>query len=229
MPDFIEQLRRQLVELGCPRAHVRRLVREVADHREDLKQAAQSEGLSAADAEARENSQLGDPLALAEHLMAALRRSVWCGRHSVIAFCLLPILVYPVLWTMLLLLQMALAFALGFGGDMKKLHMALNNPVTFHHLTTVFQCMDYVAIALVALFLCWLARRSAVSLKWMVTACSVVAVITWGKVEPHSFSLGFSANSHLHMPWIRGAIPLLVAGASYAFQRRTTRQLRMSE
>ncbi len=227
--DCIEQLRRRLVELGCPRAHVRRLVQEVADHREDLKQAALSEGLSGADAESRANAQLGDPRDLAEHLMAALRRSSWCGRHSVIAFCLLPLLVYPVLWALLLVLQMALAFALEYGWNMKKVHVAFNNPVAFHHVTNVFQCMDYVAIALVALLFCWLARRSAVKLKWMVTACavcSVLAVISWGKLEPHSFFLGITANSHLDMPWIRGAVPLLVAGAVYAFQRRTTHGFR---
>jgi hypothetical protein len=220
MPDFIEPLRRRLVELGCPMAHVRRLVQEVADHREDLKQAALSEGLSGADAEARANAQLGDPLALAEHLMAALRRSTWWGRHFVVTFCLLPLLVYPVLWALFLLLQMTLEYALGYGWDSKKLGVAINNPVTFHHLVMVFQFMDYVAIALAALFFCWLARRSAVRLKWMVTACvvcSVIAVMTWGKIEPHSFFVGFTMNSHLHMPWIRGAIPLLVAGLIYVF------------
>jgi hypothetical protein len=227
MPDFIEPLRRRLVELGCPLAQVRRLVREVAEHREDLKQAAVSEGLSWADAEARANAHLGDPLALAEELMAALRRSSWWGRHYVVTFGLLPLLVYPILWSLLLVLQMALEFALGYGWNWKKLHMVANNPVAFHHLAVTFQFMDYSAIVLVALLFCWLARRSGVSLKWMVTACticSVVAVITWGKLEPHSFFLGFSMNSHLHMPWYRGAIPLLVAGAVYVFQRRATRR-----
>ena len=224
MPDFIEPLRRRLVELGCPLAQVRRLVREVAEHREDLKQAAVSEGMSWADAEARANAHLGDPLALAEELMAALRRSSWWGRHYVVTFGLLPLLVYPILWSLLLVLQMALEFALGYGWNWKKLHMVANNPVAFHHLAVAFQFMDYSAIVLVALLFCWLARRSGVSLKWMVTACticSVVAVIMYAKLEPHSFFLGFSMNSHLHMPWYRGAIPLLVAGAVYVFQRRT--------
>jgi hypothetical protein len=229
MPDFIEPLRRRLVELGCPMTQVRRLVREVADHRDDLKQAAVSEGLSGADAEARANTQLGDPLALAEQMMTALRRSSWLGRHFIVTFCLLPLLVYPVLWTLLLLLQMAFGFALGYGWNWEKLHVAANNPVTFYHLTTAIQFMDYAAIALVALFFCWLARRSAVSLKWMVTACticSVVAVIMYAKFEPHSFFVGFAMNSHLHMPWFRGAIPLLVAGVIYVFQRRTTQRFR---
>ena len=227
MPDFIEQLRHRLVELGCPMAQMRRLVQEVADHREDLKEAALLEGLSRVDAEARAEVQLGDPLALAENLVMALQRSSWWGRHFVITFCLLPLLVYPVLWTLLLVLQMAFGFALGYGWNWKKLHVAVNNPVTFHHIAMVFQFMDYVAIALVALLFCWLARRSAVRLKWMVTACvvcSVVAVIMYGKIEPHSFFLGFTMNSHLHMPWSRGVIPLLIAGAIYAFRRRTTQR-----
>ena len=227
MPDFIEPLRRRLVELGCPMKQVRRLVREVADHREDLKQTAVAEGLSGADAEARANALLGDPLALAEQLMTALRRSTWWGRHYVVTFSLLPLLVYPVLWALLLLVAMLLEFGLGYRWDAKKIEVAVNNPVTFHHLATAFQWMDYAAIALVALFFCWLARRSAVSFKWMLTACAVcsaIAVITWGKIEPHSFSLGFSMNSHLHMPWFRGVIPFLVAVAMYVFQRRTRRR-----
>ena len=228
MPDFIEPLRRRLVELGCPMAQVRRLVREVADHRDDLKQAAVSEGLSGAEVETRANAQLGDPLALAEQMMAALRRSSWWGRHFIFTFCLLPLLVYPVLWTLLLLLQMAFGFALGYGWNWEKLHVVANNPVTFHHLTTAIQFMDYAAIALVALFFCWLARRSAVSLKWVAISCaicSLAAVITYAKIEPHSFFIGFAMNSHLHMPWFRGAIPLLVAGVIYVFQRRTMRSL----
>jgi hypothetical protein len=229
MPDFIEPLRRRLVELGCPMTQVRRLVREVADHRDDLKQAAVSEGLSGADVEACANAQLGDPLALAEQMMAALRRSSWWGRHFIFTFCLLPLLVYPVLWTLLLLLQMAFGFALGYGWNWEKLHVVANNPVTFHHLTTAFQFMDYAAIALVALFFCWLARRSAVSLKWVAISCaicSLAAVITYAKIEPHSFFIGFAMNSHLHMPWFRGAIPLLIAGAIYVFHRRTTQCFR---
>jgi len=227
MRDFIGTLRLRLVELGCPITHVRRMVREVADHREDLEQAAVSEGLSGADAEARADALLGDPLVLAEHLMTALRRSSWWGRHHIVAFCLLPLLAYPILWALLLLCQMALGFALGYGWDLKKLHVAVNNPVTFYHLSMVFQCTDYVAIALVALLFCWLARRSAVSLKWMAISCaicSLAAVITYAKIGPHSFSVGFSMNNHLHMPWFRGAIPLLVAGAVHVFQRRTARR-----
>jgi prepilin-type N-terminal cleavage/methylation domain-containing protein len=226
--DFIDQLRHQLVKLGCPAKQVRRLVQEVAEHREDLKQAGVAEGLSAAAAESRANTRLGDPFDLANDLMVTVRRSSWWGRHSFVGFGVLPLLVYPVLWALLVVLQVVLVY----GWNMKKLDVAIkNNPVAFHHFIILFQCMDYVAIALATLLFCWLARRSAVNLKWMVIACavcSVVAVITWGKITGQAFLLGF-AVSHgphrtwiLHLQWIRGAVPLLIAGAVYAFQRRVT-------
>jgi hypothetical protein len=218
--DFIERMRRRLEELGCPVTQVRRLVQEVADHREDLKQAALLEGLSEAEAELSANTNLGDPLDLAEQLMVALRHSTWWGRHFVIGFCLLPLLAVPVLWALLVFLDLALAFALGYGWDVQKLHVAASSPVTFHHLVIAARVADLVAIALVTLLFCWLARRSAVSLKWMVTACAVCslyALFTRFHLEPHSFMLGIAPSPQC----LRAAVPLLIAGAIYAFHRRT--------
>ncbi len=71
-PDFIERLHHRLMELGCPVRQVRRLVREVAEHREDLKQAALLDGLSGDAVETQVNATLGDPFYLAEHQMAML-------------------------------------------------------------------------------------------------------------------------------------------------------------
>jgi hypothetical protein len=200
---------------------VRRLVQEVADHHEDLKQAALSEGLSGADAEDRANAQLGDPLVLAEHLMVALRRSSWWGRHFVVTFGLLPLLAVPVLWILFLFFGLSLEFALGFGWDSKKLHVAADNPVAFHHLVIAVRGADYVAIALVTLFFCWLARRSAVGLKWMVISCaicSLYASFVYARIWPHNFMLGITWTPQ----WLKAAVPLLIAGAIYIFRRRTT-------
>lgn len=227
MPDFIEPLRGRLVELGCPFKHMRRLVREVADHREDLRQAALVEGLSAAEAEIRANAQLGDPLVLAEQMMVAVRRSSWWGRHYIITCGLLPVLVFPVLWALLLVLELLLMVTLGYHWNWEKLHVAANNPVTFQHLLMAFHFMDYFAVALATLLFCRVAQHAAVKLKWLAISCAVcslVAVIVWARLEPHSFFMGFSANSHLHMPWYRGTIPLLVAPVMYVFQRRTMRR-----
>src|SRR6185436_4837334 len=86
----IEQFRQRLIELGCPHGRIRRDIRELSDHHEDLRNAALEEGLSEAAADARAAQQLGEPVALAEHLAAALRNSSWWGRHPVLGFCVLP-------------------------------------------------------------------------------------------------------------------------------------------
>ena len=227
MPDFIEPLRRRLMELGCPIKQMRRLVREVADHRNDLKQAALAEGWAEADAEIRANARLGNPLVLAEQMMVTLRCSSWWGRHYIVTCGLLPLLAFPLLWLLFLVLELLLVVALGYGWNRDKLHVATNDPVTFQQILIAFHFMDYLAIALATLLFCWLARRAAVKLKWMAISCaicSLVAVISWARLEPHSFFVGFSASTPLNMPWHRAAIPLLVALAIYVLQRQAIRR-----
>jgi len=223
-PDFIKQLHRRLIERGCPPGQARRLVREVADHREDLKQAFLSEGHSGMEAEGRANARLGDPVQLAEQQMSLLRRSSWWGRHVLSGFCLLPLLVVPVLWGLMLFLGLALEFAVGYGWDGHKLHTAANNPVAFHHMVIAVHCADYAAIAAVTLLFCWLSRRSAAGFKWMMVACgicSLYALFIWIQIRPHNFTLGVSWQLH----WIRAIVPLMIAGTIYGSQWRKTRVL----
>src|ERR1700744_6188474 len=144
--DFIEQLQNRLLELGCPAAHMRRLVGEIADHREDLKQAARAAGASEAEAEDKANTQLGDPFDLAKQKMVMLRQSSWWGRHFLISFCLLPLLTVPILWLLFLLCNSSLAalgFALeGHGWTLKQLGISAENPVTFHHMVLALNGAD---------------------------------------------------------------------------------------
>jgi predicted signal transduction protein with EAL and GGDEF domain len=217
-------MQRRLVDLGCPIVQVRRLVQEVADHREDLRQAALSEGLSGSGAETRADAQLGNPLDLAERLAMALRQSSWWGRHFIIGFCLLPLLAVPVLWGLLVLLGLWLEFAMSYGLNSNQLHIAADKPDSFHHILMAVHCTDYLAIALVTLLFCWLARRSAVSLTWMVIACgicSLYALFFGVHIQPHYFSLSI----YWAPQWMRSAIPLLIVATIYTLRRRTARCL----
>jgi hypothetical protein len=222
--DFIQQLQCRLVELGCPNAQLKRLSREIAEHREDIKQAAGEAGLSAAEAEARVIARLGDPHYLAEQHMAMLRQSSWLGRHSFIGFGLVPLVAVPVLWGLLLFLNLYMEF-FWYGWTREKLHAAGDNPVIFHHVFIEVQCADFTAIALVTLFFCWLARRSAVSLGWMLTPCgicSLYALFSRAHVHPHNFAVGITESPQ----WIRAAIPLFIAGAICLRRRRKVQLFR---
>ncbi|HTV42235.1 MAG TPA: hypothetical protein VMF08_16815 [Candidatus Sulfotelmatobacter sp.] len=236
MRDFMGQLRGRLLKLRCPTARIERLVHELADHREDLKQAGLAEGLSEADAEARADASLGDPLVLAEQTMMSVRRSTWWGRHCVVTFGLLPILAC-LLWYLMLLCEMLLVYALGYGCNREKLHVAASNPVTLHHLLLAFRFTDYFGVVLVALLFFWLAQRTAVKLRWMVISCaiwSLMAVIFWAELKPNTITasetgLTLTAGGTLStdlasMPWFRATIPVLVAGAGYVIQCRAVRR-----
>jgi hypothetical protein len=223
MPDFMHQLRCRLLELGCPPKRMRHMVREVADHREDLLAAARTEGLGMPGAEARAEARLGNPQALAEELMASLRRSTWCGRHRLISFGLLPALLFPVLWLLVLIVSTLVWGEVYCGWDEKALHNAAANPVTYGHLLWVARGVDCVAIGLVFLLFCLLARLSAVGFKWLLIAgliCGAYSLFLGPFWTPHSFGIGFTWTPR----WHRAAIPLLMLGAAHWQRRRLVRK-----
>jgi hypothetical protein len=243
MPEtkYLARLRGRLLDLGCPIFQVRRLVREVADHRDDLLRSAVTEGCSAPEAEARADGQLGDLLDLAERLSMEARRSSWWGRHSFVGFGLLPLVVIPVLWGMLTALALMLEFAVAYGLNWDRLHAAVGRPDGFHHVSMAVQGADYIAIALVALLFCWVTYRAAASFKWTVTVCVVSALyglLTCVLIQPHradtmhNLTLGFGAHLPPYSIWtpqlIRFAIPLVILGLAHAFQRQAAHRFRDS-
>lgn len=220
MPDYIQQLRCHLAELGCPPARLNRMAREVADHREDLIEAARAEKMFTPEATARADAKLGDPILLAGELMRTFRRSNWWGRNYLFTFGFLPLLACPVLWALFLIAGLSLAFAIGFGWDHKKLHVIGNDPVVFHHWAMMAQRIDGLAIGLVAFLICWLARRSGVSIAWMFIACfvcSVYAIVSYTYLGRHSFNWGLAPYAQ----WHRASIPVFVATAFYLRHRWT--------
>jgi hypothetical protein len=224
MPDYLGQLRRRLLQEGCPIQRIHRMVSEVANHREDLADAWRSQGLTAADAQARAERDLGEPQELAEKLAAVQRRSSWSGRHPLVAFGLLPVVGFPVLWALLLAGEFWVLCGVFFGWNTHKLHLMGNDPVYYRYGATVGYGADYVAIGLVALFFCWLARRAGASWAWLGVACllcSVLAAFSCIHIGQHYLS--FNCNLQIH--WSRAAVPWIVAAACYLWYWRAGRVL----
>lgn len=222
MPDYIDQLRFRLLQLGCPLKRLQRMVREVSDHREDLLGAALAEGVSAAAAAERADAALGNPEKLAEDLMVSVRRSTWCGWHRFIAFGLLPLLAFPVLWAVIMYFNLSLEYAVGFGWDRVKLHKANDNPVVFHYMSMALHGADYVAIGLATLLFCLFGGRSAAGRNWMILACSICAgysLFSHLYFVPHNITLVLNWR----LQWIRGAIPLVITGLFILNRQRRVR------
>ena len=222
MPDFIKQLRFRLLELGCPVGRTQRVVQEVADHWEDLMEAASAEGVTAPAAGAWVERRLGNPKALAEELTTTWRRATWYARHPLIAFGLLPLLMFPVCWSLALFLFLSAEFGIFFGWDNEVLRAAANDPTTFGYLAKALQGADCAALTLVVLVFCFLGYRSGVGLKWMtlgIFICAIYSLFIFMHVVPHSFFIGVTWKPQ----WMRAAGPLLMVSLAYWNWRKQVR------
>jgi hypothetical protein len=227
--DLIERFQRRMLELGCPGKKVRRAAQELADHYEDLKQAAVEEGLSDAASEERAASLLGEPTALAERAAAALRHSSWWGRHPLLGFGLLAPLGFALAWMLSILVVGVISWLveLAFGPPAEQW---LNSTMTRigsskGSLLLAQTAMNATLIGLFAVFVCWLARRSAAGVRWAIIACVGCALHGWFfriTLSAHWMSIGYYWKPN----WVCFITPLLVAGAFLvADQQRGTRLL----
>jgi hypothetical protein len=218
-PSTVVRLEQRLAELGCPARERERRAREIAEHYEDLKLAGLEEGLSEAAAEARANELLGEPVSLAQQLAAVFRQSSWWGRHRLIGFCLLPplgIFVASVLSLFAVLGCLRVCFSAS------EWRVLADQGPGFRLLVLAVDLANYAATAGTSILFCWLAQRSMSGVRWAMLACGVCSVQScfgYCRIAPHAVSIGYSAS----LDWLCVLIPLLVAGASWARQTRTSK------
>lgn len=218
MPDAsaIGLVEQRLVELACPPGMLQRKIRELSDHREDLKQEALEEGLSESEAGARADKLLGEPYALAENLAAALRQWSWWGRHPIIGFCALP----PLAIVAMALVVMGLCFWVGHFYMSQDLAMALvTDRAGLQFFEQTWQVVYLVSIVLVAALFCRLARLTIAGQRWAIVACALCALHGWVLqlyIEPHQITLGYWPK----VRWTPILTPLSVALYFWWRQRR---------
>jgi hypothetical protein len=222
--EVITKLRRRLIELGCPAAEVERQAREVAEHHQDLKQAAMEEGLAEADADARASELLGEPVALAERLALVLRRSSWWGRHRVMGFCVLPPLVILITSGLVAAGILGLVHACSSAETWGA--VSAGGP-GFGYVVAAVEATHGLAVALITVLFCWLARRSAAGWNWVLVACAVCTLQSsfgycW--LKPHALAFGYSTSPQ----WLYAMIPLVIGAAAITHRRRTARGLVVS-
>jgi hypothetical protein len=104
LPPKLETLGSMLSDRGVPSAYAHRLLDELAEHHEELTLRLTTEdGLSPDAAAAEADRRLGDPNTLADAAVAAMRNTSWIGRHPIFALVLLPAMMLPTAWAVLLL------------------------------------------------------------------------------------------------------------------------------
>jgi hypothetical protein len=212
----LQQIERRLTELACPPALLRRKLRELAEHHEDLKHDALEDGLSDTDAEARADDRLGEPFALASQLAAALRQASWWGRHPVVGFVLLPPFAVIALYVLFLYAE----FGLGriFYTE-KQLGAFSEAETSLKYCQLTVQWTYYVAVFSAAIGFSIFARRVVTGFTWTCVACFMCALhaaLFFVKLAPHNITFGFTSDLH----WLAALLPLGVAALLWLKLRR---------
>jgi len=98
----LESVRKLLQRRGAPGAYIERFARELAEHREDLMRDLLREGMTPTQAETEADRRIGEPAELANEAFEKMRRASFVGRHRVFSLIVMPILLLPLSWFLLL-------------------------------------------------------------------------------------------------------------------------------
>ncbi len=215
---WLEQVQRELHERKLPPLYVERFLSELSDHIFDSMEDPMS-------TDARDLHKLahhlGTPSEIAATAAKEYRRAHFCRRHPVLMFVALPVVVLPLAWaaSMVVIIALAKAFGLetggaGIGGSVYQ-WAEVNAQV-------VMLAMLVIPVALVAALFCRMAIKAGVSWKWMLTTCSILAVIGGaaaanlimpGEVTRGTFSFGFGFSLHpSYAQLFQLAVPLAIGG-----------------
>lgn len=172
----LDGLRDRLRRQGLPARYVRRLVRELEDHFEDLlmeeEQTMSKEALQ---------ERIGDAEELARAAASEYRKRTVFGRHPVLTFVVGPLPLMALGW----ILFLVSAFAL-----FKGLHLVLGSsfevegkpvgqwpPLMVGLAWALHGAARFVPPAVVALVFWRLASRGGLSWRWSLAACAIVALL----------------------------------------------------
>jgi hypothetical protein len=101
-PSNVEFVGKLLLRRGVPAGYVGRLLAELTEHREDLVEELRRGGRANEAATIEADVRMGEPAALAEAVLARLRRGSVAGRHPLLTFVVAPTLALPLTWALLL-------------------------------------------------------------------------------------------------------------------------------
>ncbi len=223
---WLEQVRRELRRRKLPPKYVERFLSELSDHIFDSVEDPMS--TDARDLH-KAAHHLGTPREIATAAANEYRRGHFCRRHPVLMFVVLPIVVLPVAWaaSLIVLLALAKAFGLvtggaGIGGAVYR-WAEVNAQVVMLAVLVLPLCIS-------AALICRAASKSGVSWKWMLAACSILALIGGtavanmvlpGVITHGNSSFGFGISAHpSYAQLLQFAVPLAICG--WAIWRQTS-------
>lgn len=227
---WLERVRHECVRRRLPPFYVERLLAELTDHLQDYQEDHMS--MEVQDLRSLE-CHLGAPHTVAASAAAEYHRARFCGRHPVLSFIVLPLLVVPVLCATSAFAIVLVADLLGFSGDAAQQRVL--SEFEFVAMSLVSRAVVLLPVALAAIGFSWLAARSAVGWRWIAAVSLLVAFLGGismvnlalpgnGQQGSLSFGLGVSAHPSLEQI-LQFALPLTIGAWTIVRQWPTRSRL----
>jgi hypothetical protein len=179
---WLDDIRLECGRQHLPPVYVDRLVGELSDHLTELMEDSMS-----MEASEHPSALLGSASEIVAAATSEYRRRRFSGRHPWFAFIVAPILTLPILWAASLLLFVFGAKTIGFDSDnptvTEEFSRWANEMAPFAVVVTLV-----LPVVVAAIVFCQLAIKTAVSRRWVLACCFVLAII------------GGAANSSVSLP-----------------------------
>jgi hypothetical protein len=170
-PACCAEVRSRLACHGLPSDRIERVMRELAEHWEDLRAEAMERGLSASEASAEADARLGRPGRLAADVLIGLREGSWLGRHPILALCVVPLFLAPLLMAVVVFPLWGLDELVHFtywGGTTRR----ESAPLIVGGLWSLY----YVTMLIAPAWLCWRVWREGLGVRWISAVCTWCAL-----------------------------------------------------
>jgi hypothetical protein len=174
--QWAERVGDELVRRGVPARFRRRLLAELRDHADDLKD---EEDLTMTDEVL--NERLGAPAALAAGAAEEYRRARWTSRHPLVVFGLLPLPATLLVFAATVFALALAVYVVGWvtAGDVSD----LPRPALVVLTSAMAWAVRFLPFGVLALLFTRLYVRSRVSRWWLVTAAAQVLVVAGSTIS----------------------------------------------
>ena len=195
-----DALAENLLRAGIAPRHVRRYVRELADHLDDLTAQQRAAGYHGEDAALRARARLGDDSELAQAMLDQPGMRSWPARLPWLVFLLLP----PVLTAAIGLALYAAVFLIGYGAARITAVMPLPESGLVAFSTAAMTAVNVLAAPAMAALLVLLARRQRLKRVWPLWGIALLLLLTpmfTSRFGPHHF-LGLGYGLVIPLRWV---------------------------
>jgi len=167
---WLEELRTLLAAQELPSAYIERMVLEMSDHLDEVME--EKSGMKIEEVTDR----AGNPVDLAQTVAEEYRKRLFCRRHSILTFVVLPVPALILLWVSFLVVQCGLGLLLRpFAAE-----LADNTSPAALVLIIAIELVGFglmmVPFCLPAAVLCRLARRSGQDWRWPMLSCAILCL-----------------------------------------------------